>query len=93
MANEIKAIPTCYKGIPFRSRLEARWAIIFDQLGIDWHYETEGYDIPTVLAGACVSAGYNAMQYGVWPLFTEDIREEAARLRDELANRVIMIDV
>lgn len=46
MANEIKAIPTIYKGIPFRSRLEARWAIIFDRLGIDWHYETEGYDIP-----------------------------------------------
>ena len=46
MANEIKAIPTMYKGIPFRSRLEARWAIIFDQLGIEWHYETEGYDIP-----------------------------------------------
>lgn len=46
MTNEIKAIPTIYKGIPFRSRLEARWAIIFEQLGIDWHYETEGYDIP-----------------------------------------------
>lgn len=46
MANEIKAIPTTYKGIPFRSRLEARWAMIFDQLGIDWIYETEGYDIP-----------------------------------------------
>jgi len=46
MVNEIKAIPTVYKGISFRSRLEARWAMIFDKLGIDWHYETEGYDIP-----------------------------------------------
>lgn len=45
MANEIKAVPTFYKGVQFRSRLEARWAIIFDRLGIDWHYETEGYDI------------------------------------------------
>lgn len=45
MENGIKAIPTCYKGINFRSRLEARWAIIFDRLGIDWRYETEGYDI------------------------------------------------
>lgn len=34
-----------YKGIYFRSRLEARWAVIFDRLGIDWRYETEGYDI------------------------------------------------
>lgn len=46
MVNEIRAIPTIYKGISFRSRLEARWAIIFDKLGVDWHYETEGYDIP-----------------------------------------------
>ena len=45
MATDIRAIPTFYKGISFRSRLEARWAIIFDQLGIDWRYETEGYDI------------------------------------------------
>lgn len=45
MANEIKAIPTFYNGVSFRSRLEARWAIIFDKLGIKWHYETEGYDI------------------------------------------------
>lgn len=45
MANEIKAIPTMYKGVSFRSRLEARWAIVFDQLGIEWQYETEGYDI------------------------------------------------
>ena len=52
-----------------------------------------GMDMPSVIAGACVAAGYNAMQYGVWPLITDDIREEAARLRDELANRVIMIDV
>ena len=41
----ISAIPTYYKGVFFRSRLEARWAVIFDRLGIDWHYETEGYDI------------------------------------------------
>jgi len=46
LTTEIKAIPTIYKGISFRSRLEARWAVIFDQLGIDWHYETEGYDVP-----------------------------------------------
>lgn len=46
MATDIRAIPTYYNGISFRSRLEARWAIIFDQLGITWQYETEGYDVP-----------------------------------------------
>lgn len=45
MDTGIKAIPTYYKGVYFRSRLEARWAVIFDRLGIDWRYETEGYDI------------------------------------------------
>jgi hypothetical protein len=43
--SEIKAIETCYKGYRFRSRLEARWAVFFDALGIAWEYEKEGYDL------------------------------------------------
>lgn len=35
----IPAIPTHYKGIRFRSRLEAKWAVFFDLCGWDWHYE------------------------------------------------------
>jgi len=42
---EIKAIPTRYNGYHFRSRLEARWAVFFDALGIKWEYEPEGYTI------------------------------------------------
>jgi hypothetical protein len=34
-----KAIPTVYKSIEFRSRLEAKWAIMFDLLGWSWEYE------------------------------------------------------
>lgn len=41
----IKAIETHYKGYRFRSRLEARWAVFFDALGIQWEYEKEGYDL------------------------------------------------
>jgi len=41
----MKAIETKYKGYRFRSRLEARWAVFFDALGIDWEYEPEGYDL------------------------------------------------
>lgn len=40
---EIKAIPTRYKGYHFRSRSEARCAVFFDSLGIVWNYEQEGY--------------------------------------------------
>lgn len=39
----IKPIETVYKGYKFRSRLEARWAVFFDALGIVWEYEKEGY--------------------------------------------------
>lgn len=41
----IKAIETQYKGYRFRSRLEARWAVFFDAMGIEWQYEPEGYDL------------------------------------------------
>jgi len=39
------AIPTDYKGCHFRSRLEARWAMLFDGLGMPWEYEVERFDV------------------------------------------------
>ena len=41
--SRIKAIETRYKGCRFRSRLEARWAVFLDAMGIDWQYEPQGY--------------------------------------------------
>ena len=41
----IKAIETRYKGHRFRSRLEARWAVALDHMGIKWQYEPEGYNL------------------------------------------------
>ena len=32
----IKAIDTVYNGYKFRSRLEARWAVFFDEIGIEY---------------------------------------------------------
>lgn len=46
MQTEIKSIETKYAGKTFRSRLEARWAMFFDKVGIDWVYEHEGYETP-----------------------------------------------
>lgn len=40
----IKAIETRYAGCHFRSRLEARWAVFFDALGIKWEYEPQGFE-------------------------------------------------
>ena len=41
----MQAIQTEYMGYLFRSRLEARWAVFFDLLGLDWQYEVEGFDL------------------------------------------------
>lgn len=39
------AIETRYNGYKFRSRLEARWAVFFDTLGLSWRYEPQGFEI------------------------------------------------
>jgi len=41
----MKAIDTQYQGYNFRSRLEARWAVFFDALGLKWEYEPEGFEL------------------------------------------------
>ena len=42
-ADQRFVLPTRYKGVKFRSRREARWAVFFDTLGIQWLYEPEAY--------------------------------------------------
>lgn len=44
-ANEVKPIETLYDGYRFRSRLEARFAVFCNKLGIEYIYEPEGYMI------------------------------------------------
>jgi len=39
----IKAIQTEFKGYKFRSRLEARWAVFFESIGLEWEYEAQGF--------------------------------------------------
>ena len=41
----VKPIETNYNGYRFRSRLEARWAVFFDALGVKFQYEPEGFDL------------------------------------------------
>jgi hypothetical protein len=40
----MKAINTHFDNLYFRSRLEARWAVYFKSLGIEYVYEMEGYN-------------------------------------------------
>jgi hypothetical protein len=43
MQIDIKSKRTIYNGNSFRSKLEARWAVFFDSLGLGYQYEPE-YD-------------------------------------------------
>jgi hypothetical protein len=43
----LQAIPTLYAGVWFRSRAEAKWAMIFDALALQWQYEVEGFELAT----------------------------------------------
>lgn len=44
---DITPIETTHNGVRFRSRLEARWSVFFDEMGIEWLYEMEGYKLPS----------------------------------------------
>lgn len=38
-------IQTDFNGYRFRSRLEARWGVFFETLGLQWEYEPEGFEL------------------------------------------------
>ena len=44
------SIETVCFGVKFRSMLEARWAIFFNQMGISWEYEPERIQLATKIA-------------------------------------------
>lgn len=41
----IQAIQTYYRGTYYRSRIEARWAVFFDVLGLKYNYEPEKFSL------------------------------------------------
>lgn len=41
----IKPIETTYRGVTYRSRTEARWAVFFDLLKVPYAYEPQGIDL------------------------------------------------
>ena len=54
----MKAIETHYNGYRFRSRLEARWAVFFDTLGIRYEYEPEGFEMDLCGSDGTVTIRY-----------------------------------
>lgn len=43
----MQALQTKYRGITYRSRTEARWAVYLDELRVAYAYEPEGFDLGT----------------------------------------------
>ena len=63
---DIRAIETYYKGYRFRSRLEARWAVFFDTLGIRYQYEQEGFELNFLDGKIKYSPDFYLPQYGLY---------------------------
>lgn len=45
--SSVRPIETVYRGYRFRSRLEARWAVVLSCMGVRWEYEPEGFRLPS----------------------------------------------
>lgn len=88
----IKAIETQYKGYRFRSRLEARWAVFFDAVGIAWEYEKQGYD----LGGLTYLPDFWLPDLSLWAevkadMFADAEVEKAKRLLAGTGKDVVML--
>jgi hypothetical protein len=92
----IQAIETRWKGFRFRSRLEARWAVFFENIGVQWDYEKEGFNLG--------DAGYYLPDFWIddwkcWveikPLMVEQLEEDYEFVPQLLElskqNRVLLI--
>ena len=93
--SQIKAIETRYKGYRFRSRLEARWAVAFDAMGLEWEYEPEGFvlsDGTYYLPDFRIKlVGYEPIWFEVkGEMFTFDEWKKCVMLGESLKQRVLL---
>lgn len=89
----LKAIETPYKGYRFRSRLEARWAVFLDALGVAWEYEKEGYQFQD---GTRYLPDFWLPRHDCWveikgPVFSEEDHNKINALRDESQKTVVVL--
>lgn len=94
----IKPIQTRYAGYFFRSRLEARWAVFFDTLRLDWSYEPEGFelvrhgyylpDFRVMMRGYPVWFEIKPGNEAEYPPFTEFINSSPGSWRGAVLNEI-----
>ncbi len=89
----MKAIETNYHGYRCRSRLEARWIVFFESMGIEFLYEPEGF----VLAdGTCYLPDFYLPQIRSWAevkpeAFTQAEMWKAETLVRESKREILML--
>lgn len=79
MARDIEATPTTYNGVRFRSRLEARWAVFWDELGVKWEYEPQTFKF---LDGKQYTPDFWIVDLALWV----EIKPSAKIAREEKAD-------
>lgn len=89
----MKAIETIYHGYRTRSRVEARWMIFFDTLGIEYRYEMEGYQLSN---GVFYLPDFWLPDYGTWVEIkgkepSEEEKEKCRRLATESKRTCILL--
>lgn len=89
---DVKAIETHYKGYRFRSRLEARYAVMLEHLGIRWEYEYQGY----TTRGGPYLPDFWLPDHGLYieikpDMPTEEERAKVCHIRDEVAPIAVLI--
>jgi hypothetical protein len=86
----IPSRPVIHKGIQFRSTQEARWAVFFDRLGIQYQYEVEVpglYYLPDFFVPTQPEFPEGDIFFEVKPV-PNDIEEESCRMLAEMGNKV-----
>lgn len=82
----IKAIETRYKGYRFRSRLEARWAVFFDEMELRWEYEPEGFNLGN---DGLYLPDFRLPVRFVMLIGTEEMRRRVDRLKEIAPSRFV----
>ena len=79
----ITALPAKYAGTRYRSRMEARWAVFMDHMGIKFEYESEGFE----LGGVCYLPDFYIPKLDVFMEIKNPLAENGGRKPKILAEK------
>jgi len=91
---EIKSKPTVYDGYEFRSRIEARWAVFFDAMGIKYHYEYQDFILPdgTRYLPDFFLPGYGYAEVKPDGGFTDEAKKKCEQLCLLIKENILMLE-